>query len=167
MSLEGALPPTIGGTAFGTGSGDGCLWAQPAAGVASPLGGLPLGISVCTWNVQALFQSVTHSQRMARKKMAILTQLMLRFSVTCLQELHGVAADCDRLLAEMPRGRVFGSIGANPAIGGVAILVTPNMVDKTDEFEDKVLVEGRLHYLDMLVRNCRYSNSSGRSGISI
>ena len=49
---------------------------------------------------------------------------MEKYGVVALQELHGVVADRERLHNDMPYYLLFGSIGANPAVGCVLLSIS-------------------------------------------
>ena len=112
-----------------------------------------IGLSMATWNVQALFQSTTHSQHMAKKKHAVLSHLLGKFSVIGVQELHGNDADLLRLQNEAPQGRILGSPGPCAGVGGVLLWFGPHLVQIARDFVHEVIVPGRLHYVDVLLPN--------------
>ena len=81
----------------------------------------------------------------------MLSNLMGKFSVIGVQELHGVDADLHRLQNEAPQGRLLGSPGPSAAVGGVLLWFGPKLVQLAHDFVHEVVVPGRLHYVDILL----------------
>ena len=79
-------------------------------------------MKIASLNCQALFQSISHSQRRARSKMRVLLRMALKYDAICLQEVHGSSADMDRLATELPEHCMVGTFFDRPAGGCMMVI---------------------------------------------
>eukprot|EP00959_Pyramimonas_sp_CCMP1952_P148914 3115307-Pyramimonas_sp.AAC.1 len=84
-------------------------------------------LSVVSWNVHRLFNSVWSDHSLARKKVASVKRLVSRHQVVCLQETRGSQKELALLLHELHGVRGFGTFFENRDAGGCVILLSEQL----------------------------------------
>ena len=105
-----------------------------------------------SWNIAALFGSVSGDRRKQKKRLQKVMQLAETYGIVSLQEVHGIDEDANTLKKLLPHHIIHASFHNQSNTGGVILIIAEWIHKHFHEIVPIVIVKGRIIFAECRCR---------------